>query len=304
MKKLYMAFVVMCIAAISAVTLMGCTPGDVPDGDGDFGSKVPVGIQVNNSISANMSAFEMYNAGLANYYDQNYVAISQSGIVKSLEAPSIAKSELYLTSNKIKSGTTNFFEIHTASIKCLVNIGLMEEMVVENGAYRRRAAMSAKKNDDYSLTANNWKDAENFNSVALAKRDGGYYNDPTKMNMLNISSDDVISSSVPEYDAKTGQYTFTMSFNCSTVAEDYIPVMEGNMKSQGVTPNDLKFTELSFEVVMWDNGLIRSISSSETYYMMAKLPVVGTKYMKMNNAFNNNYSYNPTEMDINSKIQF
>ena len=138
---------------------------------------------------------------------------------------------------------------------------MSDQSIYENGKYRVRSANSKdiKVEKDGTMSVSKWPAVEVFESLGQGFQ--VYQDDLTKINMFIVNSKTLKTSTKPIYDAKNKTYKFNITLDLETATKDYIKVMEYKTKKGGVTPKGINFTKLRLTVVMWENGLIKSIGN-------------------------------------------
>ncbi len=293
MKKSIKSLLLGAVVAVTTVSLVACAVIP-PDMNSELGLKLPKGINPTHSINSSMSALEMYEAGLANYNDVEYVGSHQKGQITS---KTIGLNTVQsLSSYKIQDNGSYFLDSETYTVSGLVKVHFVDQLRFGNGECKVRSANEFAVEDSVGSVLG-WNAVESYPDIATAVKK--YPNDPTRMNMFIVNESTVNSSTAPVFDAKTGQYTFTMDLNVATATTDYVKNMEYNMSNNSMTAGaEITFTDLSLEVVMWENGLIKSVSSDESY----ELPVMGTT--KTNLKAKMYFTYDSKELTLDSRAKF
>lgn len=252
------------VMAVTAMSLVACTDV-ITNTDVPIIGDLPDGITAKYSINKNMSAIEMYEAGLANYDDLSYVStLNVSTIASKAFGMNVTQS---LSSTKIKENGNYYLDCETFTTSGIKKVHFVDQSKYINGMYTIRSGDKFKVTDVIG-TVEEWKPTEIYSGLdaALAK----YPNDPTRMNMYIVNSGTIVSSTTPIQDAKTGQYSYSMILDNDTATVDYVKNMEYNTSNDSLTAGaKIKFTGLKLEVVMWGNGLIKSIGIDESYDLEA-----------------------------------
>lgn len=286
------------LLVILSLALVGCN-NNIPKGEYDIGNSFP-SVKGKYKLNKTQSAVAMYETGLKNYDYLDYVGMFQAGNIKN-DKSGLYATHLYLTSNRIKYSDEDYvghyLDSYTQKIKCFLDVAIMEEAVVEDGEYRMRKAKKISVDDDNVMEAKEWGEVEYFNKVSDAVK--AYPNDPTKMNMFLVKANTVQSSTDPVYDAKNKTYSYTLELNARESTKDYVPVMEYNTKAQGFDAKNLKFNSVTMEVVMWNNGLFKSITTKEVY----SASIMGIQ-MTLTNDLTNYYTYDEEELPYFNMINF
>ena len=303
MKKILKRLMVSALVLASSISLVACV-NDPVDTSSNIGDKLPSNINPKYSINKNMSALEMYEVGVKNYNEMDYVASVQKGnIVSSAVGMKVKQT---LDSTKIKQDGKYYLDTYviTQNPTLLTRVDMMDQSVYEDGKYRVRSAGNSEisvKSDENGVKygeVNKWKTIDYFNSLEAGL--DKYPNDPTRLSMYIVNNSTVTNQTKPVYDAKTNQYTFSLTLDCDKATVDYIENMYYNIKKNSATENGvITFTSLKLNVVMWDNGLIKSITTNESYEI-AK--AIGNP--KTTNIYTTYVTYDPKELKINDYIKF
>lgn len=298
MKKILKRLMVSALILASSISLVACV-NDPVDTSSNIGDKLPNNISPKYSINKNMTALEMYEVGVKNYNDMEYVASVQKGnIVSSAVGMKVHQT---LNSTKIKQNGKYYLDTYTITQSGIVSVDIVDQSIFEDGKYRVRSAEKIdKKEVDGVKVANvtKWSDTQNFDSLQAGLDE--YPNDPTRLSMYIVNNSTVTSQTKPVYDVKTNQYTFSLTLDCDKATVDYIENMYYNIKKNSATKNGIiTFTSLKLNVTMWDNGLIKSITTNESYEL-AK--AIGNP--KTTNVYTTYVTYNPKELKINDYIKF
>lgn len=168
-----------------------------------------------------------------------------------------------------------------------------------NGNRRREADKIEIKNGE--LNAKKWKDTNHYDTYDELMK--AMPNDPKRVSMVNVNSDTVKDMTKPEYDRKTGQYRFEITLIPDKATTDYVDLMKFMVANNGVKNATINFTEITLEVVMWDNGLIRSIVSRESYDLTGKMSFINIKGSS-NSVMRTYFSYDEKEMSYDSVCKF
>lgn len=295
MKRTLKSFFVSALLVLICFSFVACANDlDNISTDSSFGGRCPEKVSTKYKINSTMTALQMYEAGVKNFNDANYVAAKQLGNIttKSL----LGTMNQKLDSTKIKQNDRNYLDSYTFTVSGSPKIKICDQSIYENGRYRVRSADQKKISVvGETVTVAQWPTPETFNSL----REGlnKYPNDPTRINMYIINKDTVTSSTKPIFDAKNKTYSFDLVLDTTTATVDYLKNMSYNTNKGGIStkPGDIKFTRLKIKVVMWDNGLIKTIGSDEAYEVKAlgttnKTTLLATTY----------FSYDTSELDADS----
>lgn len=302
MKKSLKSFFVATLMLLVTITLVACS-GSENEGivsAAPFGTKYPERIKAKYSINANMNALKMYETAVKNYNEIDFVASRQIGTIMTDSIGGKLKQSL--DSTKIKQDNKLYLETNTITIKksgVLPAVNIIDQSIYEDGVYRFR---SVDKNNisvkDGTPIIKEWESTKKYNNFENACADGQSPNNPSRINMYNINDKSLISSTKPIYDAKNKVYKFELVLDNSLATKDYIKNMEYNASKGGVN-STISFTQLKLSVEVWSDGLIKSISTDETYDVKAvgltnKTAFVATTY----------FTYDKTECDIKNYIKF
>ena len=296
MKRTLKSFFVSALMVLVCLTLVACAnDSDVVPTVTNLGEKYP---EINGAykINKDMIALKMYEAGVKNFNEVDFVATHQIGNITTKSI--LGEMTQKLDCLKIKQDNIYYLDSSTFTTKGTPNIKMSDQSIYENGAYRVRSAEKGDiKVQKGEMTVAKWPETEYFDSLenGLVK----YPDDLTRINMYIVNSKTIASATKPVYDAKNKTYKFSLVLNINTATEDYLNVMEYKTKKGGITPKGIKFTKLKLTVVMWDNGLIKSIANEEAYKVNAlgttnKTSTIATTY----------FTYDRAEININNYLKF
>ncbi|MDE6474685.1 MAG: hypothetical protein K2L70_06265 [Clostridia bacterium] len=248
------------------------------------------------SINSNMSAFDMLQVGMENFYNAKYATIEYNGGVFMTLAGFI-QVEQVVQSTKIRdgvgdadgnneNGATYFADnkSHSAFAK------LYEKFIIRPNEWTRKAVASKKNGDaadgKVSYTkpgkrggrlgiwdVDKWGSVKSYDTLdALVTANS---NNPTILWMYDLQEEFITDSRGPKYDETEKSYKFSFMFDPEKSTEEYQKVMLVQLESNAGMPIEgLKFKQLMLEVVLWENGMIRAINVSEIYHM--KMVLAGT----------------------------
>lgn len=285
------------LAIVLGVALTSCTREDVDAMSTVIGEKLPSSINTKTKLKSTMTAQEMFEIGVDNFSNIDFAASYQTGTVDT-KAVGLETTQSVL-SRRVKKGENAYLDSYTFSTEGLVEIKAMYEIASDaNGNRRREADKIEIKNGE--LTAKKWKDTNYYDTYDELLK--AMPNDPKRVSMVKVNSDTVKEMTTPEYDRKTGQYTFEISLIPDKATTDYVDLMKFMVANNGVKNATISFTEITLEVVMWDNGLIRSIVSRESYDLTGKMiiNIKGSSSSVMRTYF----SYDENEMSYSSVCKF
>lgn len=301
MKKSLRMFFVVTLMLLVTISLVACGGNENERmTNAPFGEKYPEKIKTKYSINANMDALKMYEAGVKNYNEIEFVASRQIGTI--ITETVIGNLNQSVDSTKIKQDSKLYFETNTITTNNFLKpINLIDQSIYENGKYRVRTAGDKQiAIKDGVATVKTWNGTEDYNSLAEGLKK--YPNDPSRVNMYIINENTVISSTKPIYDAKNNIYKFELVLDNSLATRDYLNNMYYNVKAGGVTDPEIAFTKLNLVVEMWDNGLIKSIANDENYDVKGKMGfTVNNKTAFIATTY---FTYDKTECNIKNYIKF
>lgn len=248
------------------------------------------------AIDSSMSAFDMLQVGMENFYNAKYATIEYNGGVFMTLAGFI-KVEQVVQSTKVRegvgdanganaNGATYFADnkSHSAFAK------IYEKFVIRPEEWTRKAVASKKSGDNadgkVSYTkpgkrggrlgiwdVDKWGKEKKYDSLdALVTANS---NNPTILWMYDLQEEFIVDSRGPKYDEAEKSYKFSFKFEPTKSTEEYRKVMLVQLKSNAGMPIEgLQFKQLMLEVVLWENGMIRAINIKEIYHM--KMVLEGT----------------------------
>lgn len=298
MKKCLIALSTIALTIIMAVLLVACSHDNINTISTVIGDKRP-NVSVKNKINDNMTALEMYEAGIKNYAEAAYVGGLQTGTV-AVKAAGLDTLQGLLCKRVKDSEFGATITNYAWTTSGMVDIKFMDEAIADNNGFRKRSADKIGVVDK-ELVAKKWKPTEKFDSfddLLIANP-----NNPYLANMFTVNSDTFESATAPIYDRKTKQYSFTITLKPIEGTVSYVAMVKKTLEAQGFSNPEVVFTSLSLDVVMWDNGLIRSIASSEEYDLKGKMSILNIKGSSTQNSFTY-YTYDKTEMPFKSVATF
>ncbi|MDE5655076.1 MAG: hypothetical protein K2I46_05655, partial [Clostridia bacterium] len=277
-------------------------------------------------IDSSMSAFEMLQVGMENFYNAKYAINEYNGGVNMTLAKTI-KVDQAVQSTKIRSGlgdadgnnenkATYFADNKSYSTFAKI----YEKFVITPDSWNRKAADKG----DIKFTKPGKKITEvNKGDTSVSKNDKagrlGYWfvkdnkfgtknqyksleelvninsNNPTILWMYELSADKIQRKIDPIYVESEKCWKFAFEFKPMESTEKYREVMLTQLQNNAGMPiENLGFNQLVLEVVMWENGMIRAINVVENYQM--KMVLSG---IRINSAVvltaTQLFSYNPNE---------
>lgn len=298
MKRIAMIAVTAIIAVVMAVSFVACGGANV-NLTSAVANAAPE-ITPTTEINGDMSAIEMLEAGVENYYGADFAIARTTGSL----ATEVMKMKLtqFVKSVTIREGASDgdnklFYQNQSGTIKDggllgnAINIKIWEETdYVKSGnnvnMYFRAAnsdSLTAEKETDAAGTiTDSWftwaSGTEDFQATVSYNSLQSYSDeraaDPTKIWMYDINANTILADKTvaPAYDEEGGYYTFTVSGNVDKNSEgysvaDYEEQMLYMLASQDQNPSQFYFTEITLEVQMWPNGFFRSVKITESYFM-------------------------------------
>lgn len=238
------------------------------------------------SINKDMSAFQMLQVGMENFYNADYATIEYNGGVK-VTVLGIPINQV-VQSTKIRqgkgdangnnaNGATYFADNKSHSIAAK----LYEKFIISPNKYERKTGKSidysspGRKGKNGRLgkwTVGSWNEPDTYSNLQdLVDKN---HNNPTILWMYDLQNDFITDKIDPIYDSETKTYRFVLKFDPKKSTEDYIEVMKAQLEGNaGMGVEGLTFLQLILEVVMWENGTIRSINVNEAYKMKMVTPV-------------------------------
>lgn len=292
MKKFITAIIAIMLVAVLGVSFIACDGGDVdlnaPEG---FGEQMPTQ-EAKVKITSDMTATQMIMAAAENYYNADFVASTGAGKIDT-EVLSM-KFTQFVNSDKIRKGSvtggkyTQFSNNLSGSIGVADLVKIWEETYIikdangEDIRYR-----SVDKNDlsvDKKNTTVNIKDGKTFKATEKFDNFADYQDakaaNPSLIWMYEINEDTVIADKCtkPVYDETTKTWSFKVVANPDTSTTEYQKQMMFMLKEQsGFDPSEFAFQTIELNVVMWENGYIKSLDLTESYFMKIDLKIFELK---------------------------
>lgn len=265
------------------------------------------------SINKDMSAFQMLQVGMENFYNADYAVIEYNGGVQVTIAGMPVNQ--VVQSTKIRQGKGDaagnnangaiYFadnKSHSAFAK------LYEKYIITSNTFERKTGKSIsyskpnKKGENGRLgkwSVKGWNAPDTYETLQdLADKN---HNNPTILWMYNLQNDFIIDKIDPIYDSETKTYRFVLKFDPENSTDAYIDVMKAQLEGNaGMKVEGLKFLQLILEVVMWENGTIRSINVNEAYKMKLAGIIDSNVNLKATQLFS--YDANEAEYKIQDHI--
>lgn len=289
MKKNLTIIAVIVLAVVLMTTMAACGGADVMYPELTLAAKQPEA-EAKVAVSADMSALEMMQAALVNYYHADYIASVLQGLVSTSVGP--IKIDQLVVGSKVRSGAaytddecktynpdmTLFTDNKSHSIAAAV----YEEVIVEgtdNIRVRQGDKIKSEVNEEtkeYLITAGKYKEVEEFTSMEELIE--YKVNDPARIWMydINVWSDESIVKEASEVKDEGDCYTFTIDFALDKVTEKYKNVMIYMLKAGGADPKEVTFQGLKIQFEIWKNGFLRTIHIEEKYHVVLKIMNINT----------------------------
>lgn len=245
-----------------------------------FGERRPA-IAPSVQLSSDMSAIEMLEAGIANYYSANYVVSTSKSAINSQIMG--LNNAVFVNSQTVRQGSLNgdyrqFSTNISGSVgNSPIKIMIWEETAIEkNGGSMLINFRNANKDDlianqtadnDYELV---FEEGKGFNAIESYSDIDDYQTsnitDPTKIWMYDINENtyDKDNTSEPVKN-EDGTYTFKIVADPKTSTVEYAEQILHALNCIGISTKDFEFKSLNLNVTMWDNGFIKSIEIAESY---------------------------------------
>ena len=302
MKRFAMIAIAAALAVVMAFSFVACG-GSSMNLRSEVANVAPK-LDPTVEINGDMSAIEMLNAAVANYYGADFAIARTSG---SLSTEVIGmKLTQFVKSVTIRDGASDadnklFYQNQSGTVKdgsflgAAIDIKIWEETdYVKSGdsvnMYFRSAnskSLTAQKyNDTDGTITDTWFEWNNgtadFTDVltynSLDEYANERYADPTRIWMYKIEANTILSDKTVapklETDPDTGAqyYTLSVSGNVDKTSDNYsVAEYEEQMmymlQSQGQNPSKFEFTEIRLDVQVWPNGFLRQVKVTESYIM-------------------------------------
>ena len=302
MKRFAMIAIAAALAVVMAFSFVACG-GSSMNLRSEVANVAPK-LDPTVGINGDMSAIEMLNAAVENYYGADFAIARTSGSLTT-EVMSMMLTQ-FVKSVTIRDGASDadnklFYQNQSGTVKdgsflgAAIDIKIWEETdYVKSGdsvnMYFRSAnskSLTAQKyNDTDGTITDTWFEWNNgtadFTDVltynSLDEYANERYADPTKIWMYVINENTILSDKTVapklETDPDTGAqyYTLSVSGNVDKTSDNYsVAEYEEQMmymlQSQGQNPSDFYFTEIKLDVQVWPNGFLRQVKVTESYYM-------------------------------------
>ncbi|MDE6361561.1 MAG: hypothetical protein K2L53_01130, partial [Clostridia bacterium] len=260
------------------------------------------------AINKDMTSFEMLQVGMENFYNAKYATIEYNGGVF-MTLANVLKVNQVVQSTKIRNGVgdaagnnangATYFadnKSHSTFAK------IYEKFIIKPDQYTRKAASKGinyiEPNQKGSgrlgaWSVGGWATPTNYKSLQdLVTKNS---NNPTILWMYDLQKEYIQEQMNPVYDEEEKSYKFAFLFEPEKSTEEYQKVMKVQLETNANMPIDgLAFKQLMLEVVLWENGMIRSIYVSEVYHMKMVLGGIGID-SDVKLTATQLFSYNPNE---------
>ena len=302
MKRFAMIAIAAALAVVMAFSFVACG-GSSMNLRSEVANVAPK-LDPTVEINGDMSAIEMLNAAVENYYGADFAIARTSGSLTT-EVMSMMLTQ-FVKSVTIRDGASDadnklFYQNQSGTVKdggmlgSMIDIKIWEETdYVKSGdsvnMYFRSAnskSLTAQKyNDTDGTITDTWFEWNNgtadFTDVltynSLDEYANERYADPTKIWMYVINENTILNDKTVapklETDPDTGAqyYTLSVSGNVDKTSDNYsVAEYEEQMmymlQSQGQNPSKFEFTEIKLDVQVWPNGFLRQVKVTESYIM-------------------------------------
>ena len=247
-----------------------------------FGERRP-SIAPTVQITSDMSAIEMLEVGVKNYYGASYIASNSEGALNT-QVMGLNFTQ-FVKSQTIRQGSSNgdykqFSNNISGSVgSSLVKVMIWEETAIEkNGGSMLINFRNANKDDlianqtadnDYELV---FEEGKGFNAIESYSDIDDYQTsnitDPTKIWMYDINENtyDKDNTSEPVKN-EDGTYTFKIVADPKASTVEYTKQMMYMLNCIGIKAEDFEFRKIELEITMWDNGFIKDLNITESFFM-------------------------------------
>ncbi|MEG1608353.1 MAG: hypothetical protein RR348_00650, partial [Clostridia bacterium] len=237
----------------------------------EFGKTKPTGITPKVAISKDMTAIEMFEAGIQNYYESTFVTkLLEETVSTNLGAIS---SNQYVDSVVYRMGVADENATYLVDNRTGSSFVKMWEESVFRGTSKIDFRVALKDNVKYNASSKtgkfekvkNWNEEQDYSSVDEYVKNKAA--NPTKIWPFITNSDTMQEQSKVWYDGVSDTYRFSLLFNVEEAVGEYGNVLKYNLEAAGNKLKDFKYETLKYEVVMWSNGLLRSVNITQVYDM-------------------------------------
>lgn len=282
MKKIIIAIVSVLVITAACMSFVGCKPTEVNIGGIEgFGQQKPTETPV-AEFSGDMSAIEMLEVGVANYYGASYIASNSEGALNT-QVMGLNFTQ-FVKSQTIRQGSSNGdYKQFSNNISGSVGSSLVKVMIWEETAITKsgdsvninfrnadKNNLKVRKLDDnkYELffSKNGFNAVENFTDLNTYQNEKAA--NPTLIWMYDINENtyDKEKTVEPTKNAD-GTYTFKIVADPQASTVEYTKQMMYMLNSTGTNAEDFEFRKIEIEITMWDNGFIKELNLTESYFM-------------------------------------
>lgn len=273
---------------VTDITLPSVGEDETEVTEGTFGSKMPSQTPMVR-IDPEMSAIKMLTAGLSNYYGANFVATSTTTSTEDMKLFEMSYGTQFATYKTIRDGSVagGVYSLYSTAMSGTAGdrqlVSLLEETYIEKSASSCDIRFRNADEDDLDVDATNnnvtLKAGAYFNPVeyygSLTTYEDLFAVDPEAIWLYDLNESTVIADecTAPVYNSGDRTYSFTVVADPTTAAvgfrERALKVFNDSSVSNSV--KDLKVKSLSFDVVMWENGYIKSVTVTGEYSVSVHL---------------------------------
>lgn len=289
MKKFITAIIAIMVLALTCASFVACDNEDIDlNANAGFGGTMP-DVTPAKAISGGMTATQMLMAAEENYYNASFVASTSTGKIDT-EVAGLAFTQ-FVNSDKIRNGSvtsgeyTQFSNNLSGSIGSMDLVKIWEETFITKSASGSEILFRNVDKDNLKVNKKNYtlsiKDGKSFNETKKYNNLEDYQSDtsanPELIWMYNINEDTVIADQCtkPEHNETDKTYSFTVVADPDLSTKDYQEQMMYMLEAQsGITPAEFAFQTIKLEVVMWENGFIKSLTLTESYYMRIEMWII------------------------------
>lgn len=282
MKKIIIAIVSVLVITAACMSFVGCKPTEVNiSGIKGFGKQKPTETPV-AAFSGDMSAIEMLEVGVKNYYGASYIASNSEGAINTQVLG--MNFTQFVKSQTIRQGSSNGdYKQFSNNISGSVGASLVKIMIWEETAITKSGNninvnfRSADKDnlkvrkldgDKYELffSKNGFNAVENFTDISKYQTEKAA--NPTLIWMYDINENTYDKEKTVEPKKNDdGTYTFKIVADPKASTVEYTEQMMYMLNSTGTKAEDFEFRKIELEITMWDNGFIKSLNLTESYFM-------------------------------------
>lgn len=281
MKKNLTIIAVIVLAVVLMTTMVACGGADVMYPELTLAASKP-DAEAKVAVNADMSALEMMQAALVNYYHADYIASVLQGLVSTSIGP--IKVDQLVVGSKVRRGAAytddecktynSDMTLFTDNKSHSIAAAVYEEVIIEgtdNIRVRQGDKIKSKVNEEtkeYVITAGKYKEVEEFTSMENLIEEK--VNDPARIWMydINVWSDNSIVKEATAVTKEDGCYKFTIDFALDKVTENYKNVMIYMLKAGGANPKEVTFQGLKIQFEVWESGFLRTIHIEEKYHVV------------------------------------